>query len=31
VHGSAQVRLAIPSAQTDLEQQIADLKVLLAG
>lgn len=31
VHGSAQVRGAIPSAQTDLERQIADLKALLAG
>jgi acetyl esterase len=30
VHGSAQVRGAIPSAQTDLEAQIADLKALLA-
>ncbi|MGL6042310.1 MAG: alpha/beta hydrolase [Sandaracinobacteroides sp.] len=30
IHGSAQVRGAIPSAQTDLEQQAADLKALLA-
>lgn len=31
VHGSAQLRQAIPSAQTDLEGQAADLKALLAG
>ena len=30
VHGSAQLRLAIPSAQADLEGQAADLKALLA-
>ena len=30
VHGSAQLRQAIPSAQTDLEGQAADLKALLA-
>ena len=30
VHGSAQLRGAIPSAQADLEGQIADLKALLA-
>ncbi len=30
VHGSAQMRAAIPSAQTDLEGQVADLKALLA-
>ncbi|MCG2841439.1 alpha/beta hydrolase [Sandaracinobacter sp. RS1-74] len=30
VHGSAQLRQAIPSAQTDLEAQVADLKALLA-
>jgi acetyl esterase len=31
VHGSAQLRQAIPSAQVDLERQAADLKALLAG
>ena len=30
VHGSAQLRGALPSAQADLEGQIADLKALLA-
>ncbi len=30
VHGSAQLRQAIPSAQADLEAQAADLKALLA-
>lgn len=30
VHGSAQLRGAIPSAQADLEGQVADLKALLA-
>ncbi|WP_207790437.1 alpha/beta hydrolase [Sandaracinobacter neustonicus] len=30
VHGSAQLRAAIPSAQADLEAQVADLKALLA-
>lgn len=31
VHGSAQLRGALPSAQADLEAQVADLKALLAG
>jgi acetyl esterase len=31
VHGSAQLRQAIPSAQADLEAQAADLKALLAA
>ncbi len=30
VHGSAQLRAALPSAQADLEGQVADLKALLA-
>lgn len=30
IHGSAQLRLALPSAQADLEAQAADLKALIA-